>query len=112
MTCDDTCPRMIGNVVDPSQCGGVQTLTRTVIKNNNTYGIICPDLQRSMKCGQFKCAVDCVTSDWSAWSACTTDCGGGIRSRTRSILTKPRHGGQACDSTVETEVCNQGSCDR
>merc|ERR1719229_1189215 len=112
VACDDSCPHMVGNAIDPTKCGGVKTLTRSVVTNNNSFGIACPALQRPMRCGQYKCAVDCVMSSWSAWSACTKDFETGRTARTRNILTKPKHGGKACETTMETEPCNTGSCDR
>jgi hypothetical protein len=32
--------------------------------------------------------------------------------RTRSILTKPKNGGMACNTAQESKACNVGSCDR
>jgi hypothetical protein len=105
--CDDTCPQP-----DPYACGGLETMTRDVVVSPNEYGMECPQLERPKKCKQIKCPVDCVESEWSGWSRCTKDCEGGIRVRTRSILTKAKNGGKACDTVQEEESCNTGSCDR
>lgn len=105
--CDDTCPQD-----DPYKCGGWQQLTRAVVVPNNSYGIQCPALAMHKRCNQFSCSVDCETSEWSGWSGCSSDCGGGEQQRTRAVLTKPRNGGQECDSTLEARACNTGSCDR
>lgn len=105
--CDDTCPRK-----DPYKCGGSETMKRDVVVIPNEHGMKCPPLERQKKCGQKKCPVDCVMSAWSGWSKCTKDCEGGVQGKTRSILTKPKNGGVACDAVQEDRPCNTGSCDR
>lgn len=54
--------------------------------------------------------VDCVVSDWSAWSACTASCDGGVQTRTRTILVPAAFGGQPCPVLEETRVCNVQPC--
>jgi hypothetical protein len=105
--CDDTCPQP-----DPYACGGLETMVRDVVVSPNEYGMECPVLERIKKCKQFKCPVDCVESEWSGWSKCSKECESGVRVRTRSILTKAKNGGRACDTVQEEEPCNTGSCDR
>jgi hypothetical protein len=107
ITCDDTCPQ-----ADPYACGGLETMKRDVVVAPNEYGMICPQLERIKKCKQIKCPVDCVESEWSGWSKCSKECEGGIQVRTRSILTKAKNGGKACDTVQEEQPCNTGSCDR
>ena len=51
-------------------------------------------------------------SERSGFSKFTADCEGGVRSQTRSLITKPKNGGQACNTAEETEACNTMSCDR
>lgn len=59
--------------------------------------------------------VDCVVSDWvcssSEWSACSAD---GMQTRTlkcsRTIITEPANGGQACPALTETRTESQ-SCE-
>jgi len=110
--CDDGCPSIFGPSDDPYACGGWQTLSREVIVKPNDNGVTCPALSRKRKCNQQKCPVDCEQSDWSGWSKCTKDCEGGVESRTRSILIKPKNGGQSCNTVSEIKPCNTGSCDR
>lgn len=45
--------------------------------------------------------VNCVVSEWSAWS----DCIGGTQSRTRTIITQPSGGGTPCPPLSETRDC-------
>jgi hypothetical protein len=105
--CDDTCPR-----ADPYKCGGYETMKRDVVVSPDDYGMKCPPLERQKKCGQRKCPVDCLMSQWSGWSKCTKDCESGVEEKTRSVLTKPKNGGKGCDSVQEERPCNTGSCDR
>jgi hypothetical protein len=102
--CDDRCP--------DDGCGGIQTLTRTVVVRPNECGIRCPDLTRSRKCNQIKCPVDCIMSRWSGWSKCSKDCEGGIQQQTRAVITRHKNGGQACSAVSEARACNAFSCDR
>lgn len=46
--------------------------------------------------------VNCVVSEWSAWSTCTN----GTRTRTRTIVTPAANGGTACPALTETQSCN------
>lgn len=105
--CDDTCPR-----TDSNACGGTQTLSREIVVAPNQYGAQCPALRAAKKCGQFSCPVNCKMSEWSGWSKCTKECEGGVQGKTRSILVKPRNGGDECDTVQEMRACNTGSCDR
>merc|ERR1719203_807306 len=105
--CDDTCPQS-----DPYACGGWQVLTRRVVAAPNSFGVQCPALQMNKKCNQFKCAVNCAMSEWGGWSGCSAECEGGEQQRTRAILTKPKNGGQECDTTLDARSCNTESCDR
>merc|ERR1719343_840868 len=116
--CDDACPADVGGV-DVDTCGGMKHLTRQVIVSPNSFGMACPPLfyerhngTAGMKCNQFHCPVDCSISEWSGWSACSKECGGGTQGKTRSILVKPKNGGTECDATLVEQPCNTGSCDR
>ncbi|CAK0862315.1 unnamed protein product [Prorocentrum cordatum] len=116
--CDDSCPADVGGV-DVDACGGMKHLTRQVIVSPNSFGMACPPLfferkngTEGMKCNQFHCPVHCSLSEWSGWSGCSKECGGGTQGRTRSILVKPKNGGTECDATLEEQPCNTGSCDR
>ena len=54
--------------------------------------------------------VDCTLSDWGAWSKCTDECGGGVKSRSRHSRYMFTYGGKACASTTEKKDCNNQSC--
>nr|XP_018916487.1 PREDICTED: spondin-1-like isoform X1 [Bemisia tabaci] len=49
--------------------------------------------------------VDCVVSDWSRWSKCSSLCGG-YKERTRTILVYPANGGKPCPKKlIRTKLC-------
>lgn len=95
---------------DKSCGGGNQTRTRTVTKPAANGGTACPALTETQPCNTQKCPVDCVTSNWSAWDACTKTCGGGKQTRTRSVVTPAANGGKECGSLSETQDCNTQAC--
>jgi hypothetical protein len=94
-----------------ASCGeGVKTRTRTVIVPPQANGAACPPLEETVACNIAPCPVDCQVSEFGPWSACSTSCGSGTRTRSRSVLVPPAHGGQACPDLTETESCNTQPC--
>ena len=55
------------------------------------------------------CLVDGGWSEWSDWTECSKDCGGGEKSRTRECNNPaPAHGGSYCSGiSEETVTCNE-----
>jgi len=49
--------------------------------------------------------VNCAVGTWSAWSACSRNCGTGERYRTRAITTQPEFNGTECPDVAEVESC-------
>jgi hypothetical protein len=47
--------------------------------------------------------VDCIVSDWSAWTACDKTCIGGQQHRQRSIISPMQNGGGTCPSAGELD---------
>jgi hypothetical protein len=107
VTCDDKC-----DADEPFTCGGWAEMKRAVIAQPDSCGLKCPELSKYIRCGQFKCPIDCEMSEWSKFSKCTADCEGGLKSRTRAIVHKPMNGGMSCNTVEDSEACNTGSCDR
>merc|ERR1719171_139289 len=101
----------------PGECtvtcgGGMQMLNRSISILPAYGGAECPPLSMDRVCNDFPCPVDCEVESWSGWSTCSADCGGGVKQRTRSVITVPQHGGVRCGETTEAEPCNMESCDR
>jgi uncharacterized protein YegL len=99
----------------PQECsvscaGGTQYLTREVLAEPKG-GAECPALQMEQACNDFPCPVNCAVDDWSGWSSCSKDCGGGVMARSRNIEREPEFGGEECPPTSDAQMCNVGSCD-
>jgi len=55
--------------------------------------------------------IDCVISDWVTWSICTVTCGGGQRTRARSVTQASMNGGKECKKSLEEmQPCNEEKC--
>merc|ERR1711865_815622 len=96
-------------------CGsGKQVRTRQIIEAAK-YGGACLPLTSNRACNKQACPVNCVVSEWTKWSECSRRCegdrgGGGISTRSRSILSPSQHGG-SCPLLDETKECNRHKCD-
>merc|ERR1719197_593728 len=55
------------------------------------------------ECPNEPCPVDCVMSDWQEWGECDKECEneGARQNRTRTVVTKPEHGGMCCPEDKE-----------
>jgi len=91
--------------------GGTENLTRAVIEPPLNGGVVCPVLEEVQPCNVQACPVDCVEDVWSGWSSCSAECDGGIRLRSRAILTHPSSEGKKCEGVTETESCAMQSCE-
>eukprot|EP01004_Peranema_trichophorum_P002386 NODE_144_length_3469_cov_340.552002_g122_i1.p1 GENE.NODE_144_length_3469_cov_340.552002_g122_i1~~NODE_144_length_3469_cov_340.552002_g122_i1.p1 ORF type:complete len:1105 (-),score=461.08 NODE_144_length_3469_cov_340.552002_g122_i1:155-2980(-) len=96
--CDKTCG------------GGFSSRTRVVQRSATNGGVPCGSTIEHQQCSQNPCSVDCVMGSWSQWSVCSKPCGTGSSTRTRVVISAPIAGGRACESTLETKVCNVEPC--
>eukprot|EP00931_Biecheleriopsis_adriatica_P049028 TRINITY_DN28353_c0_g1_i1.p1 TRINITY_DN28353_c0_g1~~TRINITY_DN28353_c0_g1_i1.p1 ORF type:complete len:1538 (+),score=223.45 TRINITY_DN28353_c0_g1_i1:91-4704(+) len=104
-------------------CDGIKRRTRTVEQYGRGNGVWClGGLREIDPCNPSpgeepveQCAggtpVDCVESDWTAWSMCSKTCGGGEHMRSREIITHPKYGGRRCDGALaELKECARNAC--
>jgi hypothetical protein len=92
--------------------GGVSKRHRLPSKDQDMrHRMRCQTLTESQPCGGGNCPVDCKLSLWSGFTACTADCNGGLKSRSRSVIEQPLHEGRACGSLVHRWPCNAHGCD-
>ena len=89
---------------------GKKTRTRTIVTHPKYDGKPCLHLLEEQECNTQACPIDCAVSPWSEWSSCSKECGGGIKERTRSIITHPAFGGKVCPALHEEENCNSDPC--
>jgi hypothetical protein len=90
--------------------GGSQSRARIVTVAAQFGGTACPELSEDRVCGAMPCPVDCVVDDWGPFGVCSTSCGAGITTRTRSILVQTRNGGVSCPPLADSKSCNIGPC--
>lgn len=92
--------------------GGKQHATRIVVSQPLRGGADCsPFLFNERDCNKQGCdTTDCQVADWSEWSACSTDCGGGQQIRTREITRMPSVDGDSCPVLSQVQPCNTEGC--
>jgi hypothetical protein len=53
----------------------------------------------------------CMVSDWSGeWGACSENCGGGVETQMRTVVTQQENGGAECPDLIKSRPCNQHEC--
>ena len=104
----------VGNFSEFSPCsrecgGGTRTRSRTVVPPVGT-GAACPHLTETVECNTQACPVNCQVSEYGEFSRCSRECGGGTRTRSRTVVVPPAGTGAACPNLTETEDCNTQVC--
>jgi len=114
---EQSCPIncVVSDWGDWSKCdkdcgGGWSRRERTITTEPQYGGDTCPSLTEDKPCNTQACPVDCVVSDWSNWSECDKECGGGNSIRTRIVLTEPQNGGAVCPVLIDSQPCNTQIC--
>merc|ERR1719420_367338 len=100
----------------PGECsvecgGGERMISREVVTPASNGGAECPPMLEKEPCNLQPCPIDCVVGEWSEWSACSKDCGGGVIVRSRVAITEMEHEGEPCGDLSETVECNVRACD-
>jgi competence ComEA-like helix-hairpin-helix protein len=90
--------------------GGTMRRTRTVTTVNRAGGYACPSLVAESGCNDHECPIDCRLNSWSSWTDCDLNCGGGEQTRSRSVHTAAKWGGEACGQEQATKSCNSNVC--
>jgi hypothetical protein len=85
--------------------GGELDVTRSVVTEPEGGGAECPPMLEKEACNPQACPIDCVTAEWSPWSACTKDCGSGMQTRTKEVVTEAENGGEPCGENTEPRDC-------
>jgi len=99
-----------------ASCGGGERFRERTIQQPATHGgKPCEGKLREVSgCSQEECGgvADCKWSQWSVFSACSTSCGGGFKTRSRGIEISPRNGGKLCSAMPKSEAvaCNTQEC--
>ena len=113
----DACPVdcTVGAFGDWGACtvtcgGGTQMRGRRVVTATRDGGKACPSLSEQRRCMDTACPVDCQVSAWGLFTDCTKTCGGGSRTRMRSVDVAAAHGGKACAELSNTFKCNGAPC--
>ncbi len=100
-------------------CNGIQDRTRRITTYAQGEGALCEGALKEVRAcnlpdGNTECGpnpVDCVMSEWSSWGQCTSKCGGGSQTRSRTVLTPPSNGGKPCEGQLsEVQGCNNQVC--
>ena len=83
--------------------GGTETRDRTIAVEPKHNGDQCPNLSETRSCNVSPCPVHCQVTDFSDWSGCNALCGGGTKTRMRSIVVDAEFDGTPCPHLQETQ---------
>ena len=93
--------------------GGTKTRNRTVVVSPSGEGAACPSLEETVECNTQPCpppSVDCEVGEFTEFSPCSRECGGGFKTRTREVSAPPTGEGAACPDLSETVGCGTDEC--
>merc|ERR1711964_243613 len=92
--------------------GGKQTRSRPVTVPAKHGGLKCGKLQEHRECNTQSCPKkkDCAVGEWSEFTQCSRNCGGGEEVRKRKVKHLAEHGGRTCPTLKEVRTCNSQPC--
>ena len=90
--------------------GGVHTRTRSIVNSAKHGGKACAAAEDTKPCDTVPCPVNCELSSFTPWGACDHTCGGGVSTRSRSVITHPAHDGWPCPGLTESKPCASAPC--
>nr|XP_026690201.1 complement component C6-like [Ciona intestinalis] len=91
-------------------CGsGTFSRKRTIVTTPAYGGDACPALSEHKAC--VIAPKNCEVSSWTSWGSCSTTCGPGSQSRTRTIVQSPEACGNHCPSLVDSKFCANKKCE-
>lgn len=111
-TCKDSC----SNTETMSRGRTVKTVSQNWVsapcRDESQYRLCSEDPQSIETC------TNCLVSQWTPWSECSTSCGEGVKVRTRVVNKPPLNGNNStCPGLIENMSCNKevecpnGSCE-
>jgi hypothetical protein len=98
---------------------GTQKKTRTVITDPQFGAPPCPDLEKFQDCGETRCPIDCVVSEWEGWTNCEKggephECddgaGPGTQTNKRTVITDAQFNGEGCPKLNDSRSCGTDAC--
>merc|ERR1719498_973551 len=95
--------------------GGTQMRSRQILQEPLNGGKQCGATSENRECGVESCDKDCELNQWTGWSGCSKECGGGNQKRVRTVM-EPAEGQGKCPHPqsqlrLEYKECNTHECE-
>eukprot|EP00916_Digyalum_oweni_P020829 GHVL01034698.1.p1 GENE.GHVL01034698.1~~GHVL01034698.1.p1 ORF type:complete len:923 (-),score=209.86 GHVL01034698.1:1791-4559(-) len=93
-----------------SECqGGFKGRSRMIHISSKNGGKACGETSQAVKCNEQPCPItECLVTNWTEWVECTKNCGGGIKTRERSLISASNI--NDCPVLNEKKSCNNMPC--